>query len=153
MADFDDHERVRWAGRAAAYDRSFAPLCAYPVHALLDLAAAGAGSRVLDVGTGTGTVAAAAAARGARVTAVDADAGMVELCAARVPAADVREATLPALPFADGEFDAVVANFVINHVADPAAAVRELRRVVRPGGRVAVTIWPSPAPPVMQFWG
>ncbi|MBM0256639.1 hypothetical protein JNW89_06895, partial [Micromonospora sp. 4G55] len=47
--DFDDHERERWAGRAAAYQRTFARLCAYPAGALLDAAGAGAGMRVLDV--------------------------------------------------------------------------------------------------------
>jgi SAM-dependent methyltransferase len=96
---------------------------------------------VLDVGTGPGTVAAAALARGAEVLAVDAEPSMVALAAANAPGAEVRHAVLPELPFADGSFDAVVANFAINHVEDPWATLVELRRVVRPGGRVAATIW------------
>jgi ubiquinone/menaquinone biosynthesis C-methylase UbiE len=48
---------------------------------------------------------------------------------------------LPELPFEDGEFDAVVGNFVLNHVGRPRAALAELRRVLRPGGRVALTLW------------
>ena len=148
----DDYERRMWRGRAQAYVLSFATLCAYPVHALLDAARVGPGCAVLDVGTGPGTVARAAVARRARVTAVDAEPSMIEVATAAVPTADVRLAVLPELPFVDGTFDAVVANFVVNHVSDPAAAVAELRRVVRPGGRVAMTVWPRPSPPLQLFW-
>ncbi|KIF66641.1 methyltransferase type 11 [Streptomyces sp. AcH 505] len=147
MTIFDEQERRIWAGRADAYAGSFAALCAHPVPQLLDAAGAGAGSRLLDAGTGTGTVAAAAVERGARVTAVDADPGMAARTAADVPAADVRVAALPVLPFPDGEFDATIANFVLNHVGRPRAALAELRRVTRPGGRIAVTIWPAQAAP------
>jgi SAM-dependent methyltransferase len=141
VGEFDAHERRMWAGAAEAYAGSFAALCGATAGALLDGAGVGAGTRVLDVGTGPGTVAAAATARGAVVVAVDAEPGMVALAAANAPGADVRHAVLPELPFADGAFDAVVANFVVNHVEDPRAALTEMRRVVRPGGRLAVTIW------------
>ncbi|MDT0346822.1 class I SAM-dependent methyltransferase [Streptomyces litchfieldiae] len=57
------------------------------------------------------------------------------------PAAEVRLAALPGLPFADGKFDAVLANFVLNHAGRPRAALTELRRVTHPGGRIAVTVW------------
>lgn len=153
MTSFDDHERSRWTGRAAAYQRSFAALCAYPAEALLDAAGVKADDRVLDAGTGPGTVAALACTRGAAVTAIDAEPDMLTLARRQALAADIRQATLPHLPFADQCFDAAVANFVINHVGDPAAAIAELRRVVRPGGRVAVTIWPYPQPPLQQLWG
>ncbi|MEV1289954.1 class I SAM-dependent methyltransferase [Micromonospora sp. NPDC049679] len=149
---FDAHERRLWTGRALAYERTFAKLCAYPAPMLLDAAGVHAGVTALDVGTGSGTVAALACARGAVVTAVDAERGMVELTRRRVPAADVRHGLLPDLPFPDGVFDAAVANFVINHVGDPAAALGELRRLVRPGGRIAVTVWPHPPPPLQRLW-
>lgn len=139
--EFDVHERRMWAGAAEAYAGSFAALCGATAGALLDAAGVGAGTRVLDVGTGPGTVAAAALARGAEVVAVDAEPTMVALAAANAPGAEVRHAVLPRLPFPDGTFDAVVSNFVVNHVEDPWAALVELRRVARPGGRVAVTIW------------
>ncbi|MFF5180862.1 class I SAM-dependent methyltransferase [Micromonospora sp. NPDC000316] len=151
---FDDHERSRWAGRAAAFDASFAALCGHPAPSLLDAADVGAGTRVLDVGTGSGTVAGLACARGATVVAVDAEPSMVEWARRRVPSADeVRLAALPHLPFPSGTFDAAVANFVLNHVGDPLAAINELRRVVRPDGRIAVTIWPNPQPPAQALWG
>lgn len=142
--DFDDFERVMWAGRAAAYERGFARLAAHTAAALLDAAHVTASTGVLDVGTGPGTVARAADKRRARVTAVDADPQMVEIAARAAPGADIRQALLPALPFPDGTFDAVVGNFVINHVGEPDAALRELRRVLRPHGRLALTCWPSP---------
>lgn len=150
---FDAHERSRWSGRAAAYHGSFATLCTYPAEVLLDAAGVEAGIRLLDAGTGPGTVAALACSRGAAVVAVDAEPGMLDLARRHVPAAEVRHAVLPDLPFTDGCFDAAVANFVINHVGDPAAALTELQRVVRSGGRIAVTIWPYPAPPAQQLWG
>ncbi|MEU2550971.1 class I SAM-dependent methyltransferase [Streptomyces sp. NPDC013313] len=138
-AAFDAAERTMWAGRTEAYARSFGRLCAHTVPALLDAAGVGAGARVLDVGTGTGTAALAAGERGALVRAVDADAGMAAEARRRGVAAEV--AVLPELPFPDAGFDAVVGNFVLNHVGRPRAALAELRRVLRPGGRIAVTLW------------
>ncbi|MGW0230819.1 class I SAM-dependent methyltransferase [Actinopolymorpha singaporensis] len=150
---FDDSERQIWAGRAAAYADTFAELCAHTVPHLLDAAEVGPGVRVLDVGTGPGTVAAAACDRGAKVTAVDAEPSMVELARAAAPTADCRVAVLPALPFGDGEFDAVVGNFVLNHVGRPRSALAELRRVARPDGWVALTIWATPPAPGQALIG
>ena len=146
--DFDAYERELWAGRADAYQRGFARMTAHTVGALLDAAGVEAGTRMLDVGTGPGVVAGAAVARGAQVTAVDADPGMAKACAHNVPGLDVRVAVLPELPLSDEEFEAVTGNFVINATGDPAAVLTELRRVLREGGRVALTCWrypPSPA--------
>ncbi|MGB2571490.1 methyltransferase domain-containing protein [Micromonospora citrea] len=92
---FDAHERERWAGRAAAYTRSFARWCAYPVGALLDAAGVGAGTRLLDLGTGPGTVAASATERGAAVVAVDAEASMLAAARRAVPPARLVRAALP----------------------------------------------------------
>ena len=145
--DFDAYERELWAGRAAVYERGFARLTAHTAGALLDAAGVAAGTRLLDAGTGPGVVAGAAVARGARVTAVDAEPSMAEAAARNVPGLDVRVALLPDLPLNDGEFDAVTGNFVINAVGDPAAALAELRRVLRPEGRLALTCWSYPPAP------
>ncbi|MFF4746120.1 class I SAM-dependent methyltransferase [Streptomyces sp. NPDC001268] len=144
MTGFDESERLIWAGRADAYAGGFAKLCAYTVPRLLDVAGVGPGTRMLDVGTGPGTAAAAGCDRGASVTAVDAEPSMVELARKAAPAADVRLAVLPELPFIDGTFDVVVGNFVLNHVGRPRAVLAELLRVARPGGRIALTIWSAP---------
>lgn len=150
---FDQSERRAWAGQADAFAASFAKLCAYPVPRLLDAADVGKGARVLDVGTGTGAAAVAACERGARVTAVDAEPAMVARTTLAAPQADVRLAALPQLPFADAEFDAVIGNFVLNHVGRPREALTELRRVTRPGGRIAATIWAVPAAPGQALLG
>ncbi|MFE2227147.1 class I SAM-dependent methyltransferase [Streptomyces kronopolitis] len=142
---FDESERRVWAGNAAAYEGGFAKLCAHTVPLLLDAAEVRAGARVLDAGTGTGSAAAAAGARGARVTAVDAEPDMARRAAHTVTGARVLVAALPQLPFTQGYFDAVVGNFVLNHVGRPRAALDELRRVTRPGGRIALTVWAAPA--------
>lgn len=144
MRDFDAYERELWAGRAEAYERGFARLTACAIGPLLDAAGVGPGDRVLDLGTGPGLVSAEAVRRGAAVSAVDADPLMAATAARNVPEADVRVAVLPGLPYEDESFDAVVGNFVINHVGDPPAAMAELRRVLRPGGRSALTCWAMP---------
>lgn len=145
MTRFDEAKREGWAGVAEAYADSFAKVCAHTVPRLLDAASIEAGTRVLDVGTGTGTAARAACERGAQVVAVDAEPGMLALAAEQAPSAEMHLAALPDLPFPDDEFDAVVANFVVNHVGRPRAALAELRRVTRPGGRIAVTLWTAPS--------
>ncbi len=140
-ADFDAFERSGWKGRGEAYASGFARLTAHTVEPLLDAAGVTAASAVLDVGTGPGVVAAAALARGAQVTAVDASPEMAALAAAACPGAAVHTAILPELPFPDHSFDAVVGNFVINHLGDAQAGLAELQRVLRPGGRIALTCW------------
>ncbi|MBW8481744.1 class I SAM-dependent methyltransferase [Actinomadura parmotrematis] len=142
--DFDAYERELWSGRAAAYEQGFALLTRGAVGPLLDAAGVGEGTRVLDAGTGPGFVAAEAVRRGALVSALDAEPGMAETARRNVPGLDVRVAVLPDVPFPDGEFDAVAGNFVINHVSDPLVTLTELRRVLRPGGRIALTCWVMP---------
>ncbi|MFH9297423.1 class I SAM-dependent methyltransferase [Streptomyces sp. NPDC017520] len=113
---FDHAERRIWSGKAEAYARTYARLCAHPAAGLLDAAGAGPGSRVLDVGCGSGTIDFLAAGRGATVHAVDAEPGMVDATRRAVPEAEARTARPPELPYADDAFDAVVGNFVLNHV-------------------------------------
>ncbi len=103
------------------------------------------GKRLLDVGAGTGSLSQAAALLGAEVTAVDPDREMLELAQQASAWPHYVAGALPTLPFPAGTFDAVLANFVVNHVADPRAGVREMARVAAPGGRVAATIWPAEA--------
>jgi SAM-dependent methyltransferase len=78
------------------------------------------------------------------VTALDASAALLDIVRARVPEADVREGDLEALPFADANFDVVTAVNSVFYAADMGAAMSELARVVRPGGRVVVTAWGPP---------
>ncbi|MDH6579849.1 methyltransferase domain-containing protein [Kitasatospora sp. MAP5-34] len=139
--DFAEFERSGWARRSGTYDGGFGAMTAGLHEALLDAAGVARGTRLLEVGCGSGRLAAAALARRAEVVATDGVREMVAVAARALPGARVLHAELPGLPFADGEFDAAVGAFVINHVPDPAAAVRELAQVVRPGGRVVLSCW------------
>lgn len=104
-------------------------------------------SRVLDVACGTGIVARLARQRGGargRVTAVDLSSGMIATARAIEPAIDWREGSAAALPVGDDErFDAVFCQQGLQFFPDRAAAVREMRRVLAPGGRVAIAVWRS----------
>jgi SAM-dependent methyltransferase len=110
------------------------------------------GERALDLGCGAGRHAFEMYRRGADVVAFDQDAdelaGVLEMFAAmrtagEVPAgaeADVKQGDALALPFADGEFDRIVAAEILEHLADDRTAIAELARVLRPGGTAAVTV-------------
>jgi SAM-dependent methyltransferase len=143
---FDEFEKAGWrSGRAVPYHHGVGAVTARVVPALLDAAGVGPGVSVLDVATGPGYAAGAAAARGAAVTAVDLSAEMLELAASLHPGVDFRQGDAAALPFDDGAFDGVVSNFLMPHVSDLPAVAGELARVVRPGGRLALTTWdPEP---------
>lgn len=142
---FDVFERDAWATNdAAAYERLFGPITSHVIPALLDAVAARAGARVLDVATGPGYVAARAAALGAIVTGVDRSPQMLATARAQFPQLHFVEGDAEALSFPDDTFDVAVASFCILHLAHPERCASELARVVKPGGRVGVTVWNTP---------
>jgi SAM-dependent methyltransferase len=103
------------------------------------------GERVLDVACGTGIVARRAAARGAHATGVDLNARMLDVARAAEPAIAWIQADAADLPLPDHGFDTVVCHQGLQFFADLGAAIREMRRVLAPGGRLAVSVWrPSP---------
>ena len=103
------------------------------------IAAVGIGPsmRALDVGAGTGFVTHALMAAGAHASAIDASPKMVEFLGAR--GIDARVGDAESLPFSDGVFDRAFANMCLHHVERPAVAIREMARVLKPGGRLAIT--------------
>jgi len=109
---------------------------------VFDLAGPLAGRRVLDVGTGDGTYALEAARRGAEVTGVDSDPAMLGAARARARERGVsvalQEGRAEALPFADASFHVVLAITVLCFVPDPRAAVKEIARVLAPGGKLVL---------------
>lgn len=107
---------------------------------LVEVAAPAPGARVLDVGAGRGAVARAALDRGCEVTAVDASAGMVARLRADHPSITARQLDAGRLDFPDGSFDVVTAGFLVQVLDDPAAALAEFRRVLTPGGTVALSL-------------
>jgi SAM-dependent methyltransferase len=106
------------------------------------LPAAGHGARLLDVGCGTGHHLADLRARGYDAAGVDGSADMLGHARALNPGADVRQADVEALPFPDASFDYVLCVEVLRYLPDPRAAVREMARVLRPGGVALVTASP-----------
>ena len=106
-------------------------------------AGVGPGDRVLDVGCGPGALTARLVdADGVeRVTAIDPSPPFVAATARRFPGIDVREGAAEALPFADDDFDAALAQLVVHFMTDPVQGLREMARVTRPGGTVAACVW------------
>ncbi len=114
----------------------------YERPAMLALAGDVAGRRILDAGCGTGPLLAALRDRGAIVTGFDKSAAMLELARRRLGAgADLQVADLGSpLPFPDGTFDDAIASLVLHYLEDWGPALAELRRVLKPGGRLMVSV-------------
>ena len=133
--------------RAAAevYEEFFVPaLFGQWVEPMLDAVKPVDGDRLLDVGAGTGVVARAALRRvgaGGSVVAVDPNDGMLAVAKRLAPGLDLRRGTAEQLPIDTDEIDCVTCQFALMYFQDRARAIREIARVTRPGGRVAVATW------------
>ena len=115
-----------------------------------------AGQRVLDVGCGPGALTAELVSRvgAASVSAVEPSASFAAAARERLPGVEVRQAAAEQLPFADGTFDAALAQLVVHFMADPVQGLREMGRVTRPGGMVAACVWDHAGGrgPLAAFW-
>lgn len=145
MRDRDTGQVTRDA--AEVYEEFFVPaLFASWTSRVVDAAGIEPGWRVLDVACGTGVLARDVAARvgpeGA-VVGLDLNEGMLAVAARRAPEIEWRNGRAEALPFDDATFDAVVSQFGLMFFEDRKAALREMVRVLRPGGRLAVAVWDS----------
>jgi demethylmenaquinone methyltransferase/2-methoxy-6-polyprenyl-1,4-benzoquinol methylase len=109
-----------------------------------DCVAAMPGERVLDLAAGTGTSSEPFELDGAVVVPSDISIGMLSVGKRRRPDLPFVAGDATALPFADGSFDAVTISFGLRNVVDTQAALREMLRVVRPGGRVVVCEFSTP---------
>jgi demethylmenaquinone methyltransferase / 2-methoxy-6-polyprenyl-1,4-benzoquinol methylase len=111
------------------------------------------GDGVLDACCGTGDLALAARAAGAgRVVGVDFSERMLERARRKGPELEWVRADVLALPFEDASFDVAVVGFGVRNVEDLEAAVRELRRVLRPGGRLGILEITTPRGPLRPFY-
>jgi SAM-dependent methyltransferase len=110
--------------------------------AIVDLAGNVAGRRILDAGCGSGPISAKLRDKGAIMTGFDSSAGMLELARQRLgPDADLHLADLAGpLPFPDDTFDDVIAGLVLHYLEDWSGPLAELRRVLRPGGRLIAAV-------------
>ena len=141
---FNAFEARGWDEKAVGYDHFFGRITSRLADPLLDAAVVRAGTRMLDLATGPGYVASRAGERGASVVGVDISGAMVSLARRLHPELDLREADVEELPFDDATFDAVVGNFMVLHLGRPERATTEFVRVLRPGGRLALTAWDLP---------
>lgn len=142
---------------ADAYDRFMGRYSSPLATELLAAVGLAPRARVLDVGCGPGVLTHRLAdlVGPERVAAVDPSPPFVAATRERLPGVDVRLGTAEDLPFDDGAFDAALAQLVVPFMADPAAGIREMRRVTRPGGIVAATAWDHAADgagPLSPFW-
>jgi len=137
------------ANRAEDYERYLVPAYFGPfAEALVAFAAPWPGERVLDVACGTGALTRRLAQRigqSGHVTGLDVNADMLAVARGllHAPNVDWREASALAMPFADGTFDLVTCQQGLQSFPDRAAAMAEMRRVLRPGGRLALACWRS----------
>jgi SAM-dependent methyltransferase len=140
---------------SGTYERTAAEL--EPVsEAVVEMAAISPGQDVIDLACGTGNAALLAAGRGARVVGIDASARLLKVACGRARRqgvdVDFREGDLLELPLPDGTADLVLSVFGVIFASDPTQALREVRRVLRAGGRVLLSAW-IPSGPIDAMLG
>lgn len=104
------------------------------------------GKSLLDAGCGTGLFTTKAVERGALVTSIDISPKLVEITKRKNPAVTAIAASIMELPFEDKSFDIVMSSDVIEHTPDPYVSTKEMIRVLKPGGKLCVTV------PNRTFW-
>ena len=139
---------------ACLYEQDIVPTIMQPYTAsMFERVILNAGERVLDVACGTGIVVRLAVEKFgniARISGVDINSGMLEIARAHAPATSIpvewRESDMCELPFPDASFDVVLCQQGLQFVPDKLAALREVRRVLTPKGRLAFTVWSEVSP-------
>jgi len=143
-----DQQPHRWDGYVAVYEDVFEPLTQRFSSAAIEALAAEPQSRVLDSAAGAGGAALALARHGHKVTAIDASLAMVARMKQRASAMGLAIEALPMdgqnLAFPDASFDAAISILGVILFPDAVRGLSELRRVVRPGGRIALITWTAP---------
>ncbi len=141
-----EHEGWQVSGDAAeVYEKCFVPaIFGQWAPQMADAAKVASGDRVLDVGCGTGVLARAAADRVAaegQVTGLDLNEGMLAVARRLRPQIDWRHGDATKLPFGDESYDVVMSQFALMWIPDRTAALKEMVRVLRQGGRLAIAVW------------
>jgi len=139
-----DMQGALWGAAARDWSELNEPQCTPIYDAGLDAVEAGPGTDLLDAGCGAGLALLLAAKRGATVTGFDASSGLLAIARERLPQAELQRGDLEQLPFGDDAFDAITAFNSVQYAGDPVVALRELRRVARPGAPVVVLTWGRP---------
>jgi SAM-dependent methyltransferase len=141
MNAFTEFEHEGWQRVANKYDSNWASSTRQFIPPLLEAANVENGMSLLDIGCGPGYVAAAAIDQGANAIGLDFSAEMIASAQKMFPHIQFVEGDAQNLPFPDHNFERVIANFALLHLADPERAMTEACRVLRPRGRFAFTTW------------
>ncbi|KVD77809.1 hypothetical protein WI89_32020 [Burkholderia ubonensis] len=141
---FESFERKGWQDVARSYHAYYMDLTCQSLPALLSALDVRAGTELLDVACGPGYLSATAARLGAHVIGIDFAPGMVELAKELHPAVQFEVGDASVLAFPDESFDDVGCNFGWHHLLLPEQALAEALRVLKPGGRIALTVWSRP---------
>lgn len=141
---FAAFEQQSWEVVSHDYAYWFPPLTRQSVESLLDAACVGSPCRLLDVATGPGVVVAGAVARGIDTIGLDFAVEAVDIASDNVPSAHFEVGDAQAMSFTDQSFDAVICAYGIMHMSNPDLALAQMYRVLRPGGRIAVSVWEVP---------
>lgn len=143
---FSEFENTGWDEISAAYELQFGPLTGQSTTTVMEAAQVESDTRFLDVCTGPGMLAEEAAKIGADVSGLDFSEEALTIARRNVPGATFHQGDAQDLPFDENSFDSVVCGFGIIHVPDPQKALREMYRVLKPGGWIALSVWEGPDP-------
>jgi SAM-dependent methyltransferase len=138
---FSAFELSGWDANIRGYDSAFGAVARQTVGSMLDAAGVKRDMRVLDICCGPGMLAAGALECNAEAVGLDFAVEAVELARKLVPKGRFQQGDAQALPFQAASFDAVLCGYGLMHLPEPAAALREILRVLRPGGRAAFSVW------------
>ena len=148
MNDWRSYDEV-----AETYERVHAPRLLEIGRALTAFVEITDGDRVLDVGTGTGVAAQAASDAGGHTVGIDPSVGMLTVGHRERPGIGFVAAEAIDLPFGDGSFDVATGSFVLSHFRRYETALFDITRVLRPGGRIALTSWSDVKDDLQTAWG
>src|SRR5262245_48712542 len=140
---FAAFELSGWDTSIGGYASAFGAVARQTVGPMLDAAGVTAGMQVLDICCGPAMLSAGALQRGAKATGLDFSGEAIELARKLVPDGRFQQGDAQALPFPAASFDAVLCGYGVMHLPEPDAAMREMLRVLRPGGRAALSVWDS----------
>lgn len=141
---FKKAELEGWDARAQAYNDFTGQVTTQAIPTLLAMAEIAPGKRILDLCCGTGRAAGAASALGVHAEGIDVSAAMVAAAEEAFPNAVFHVGDAESIAREDGSYDAVLCSFGLMHVASPQAMFSEIARVLKPGGRLALSHWVGP---------